>query len=151
MRRWSTAGLVGLILFACTLHAGAGAKLDMTDESYLELGLRLQTLAIVSEKDLNGDGSYENYEDFVVRRARIRLKGVVNSYFSGFAPSGATPSMPWSVCVVPVQATGKARRSLESIEPNVDRLDLTTHGLGLCFECRHSARHIEHRLEQDLH
>lgn len=85
MRRWLTVGvLVPMVWAGSVMRAQAGARLEISDEAYLELGLRIQALALASEKDLNSDGAYDSYEDFLVRRARIRLKGVVNQYVSGF-------------------------------------------------------------------
>ena len=89
MRRWLVVGVMGLTLAVGTPRAWAGATLGISDDAYLELGLRIQTLALSSEKDLDGDGGYESYEDFLVRRARIRLKGVVNQYVSGFLQTEA--------------------------------------------------------------
>jgi hypothetical protein len=65
-------------------NAWAGAKLKIDDESVIDLGFRVQALTILSDNDLDGDGSWDDDTDFRVRRARFRLKGTVNKYVSAF-------------------------------------------------------------------
>jgi hypothetical protein len=77
--------LVGLAigLFAAG-SVWAGAELKIDDESSINLGFRAQVLAKSIESDLNGDDSFDNFTDFQVRRARIRLLGKVNKHISAF-------------------------------------------------------------------
>lgn len=67
----------------------AGAKLKIDDEASIDLGFRVQALSIQREVDLDGDGSFDDDTDFRVRRARFRLKGVVNKYVSAFIQTEA--------------------------------------------------------------
>ena len=77
------AGLL-LVLFAASV-ADAGLKLkDANGDEKIDLGFRLQVLGIFSERDLDGDGKFESYDDFRIRRARFRLKGTVNEHFGMF-------------------------------------------------------------------
>jgi hypothetical protein len=69
--------------------AWAGAKLKIDDESSIDLGFRVQALTIFTDKDLDGDGSFDDETDFRVRRARFRLKGTVNKYMSAFIQTDA--------------------------------------------------------------
>lgn len=69
------------------LAAGAahgGAKLKIGDESEIDFGFRLQALFIHSDEDRNGDGAWESYDDFRVRRASLRVRGVLNEHFEAF-------------------------------------------------------------------
>jgi hypothetical protein len=65
-------------------NAWAGAKLKIDDESVIDLGFRVQALTILTDSDLDDDGSWDDETDFRVRRARFRLKGTVNKYVSAF-------------------------------------------------------------------
>lgn len=64
--------------------AWAGAKLKINDESEINLGFRVQALYINSDQDRDGDGTFESYDQFKVRRGRIRLGAKVNSHVSAF-------------------------------------------------------------------
>ncbi|MBT8091319.1 MAG: OprO/OprP family phosphate-selective porin [Gammaproteobacteria bacterium] len=75
-------GMVASLVIAAPAWAGAELKID--DESSINLGFRAQVLAKFIESDLNGDDSFDNYTDFQVRRARIRLLGKVNKHISAF-------------------------------------------------------------------
>ncbi len=75
--------VLGLLFFGIG-GAQAGAKLKIDEESNIDLGFRLQTLFISTEKDLNSDGSFESVGDFKVRRARVRLTGNVTDKISMF-------------------------------------------------------------------
>ena len=72
------------ILVASTLVAPtalfAGAKLNISDDSSIDLGFRLQGLYLSNDSDLKPDNSNE----FRTRRARIRLKGDVTDLFTMF-------------------------------------------------------------------
>lgn len=73
-----------LLLFLGATAAQAGAKLKINDDAEIDLAFRLQVLGKWTDGDLDGDGSFESVSDFQVRRARFRLKGTVNKYFSMF-------------------------------------------------------------------
>lgn len=73
-----------LIAVAGGSAALAGAKLKIDDESEIDLGFRLQALYINTDDDLDGDGSWDSFDEFKVRRARIRLNGKVNKHVSAF-------------------------------------------------------------------
>lgn len=70
--------------------AWAGAKLKIDDDSYIDLGARVQSQIIQQEVDLDGDGSWDDDTDFKVRRARFRLNLVVNEYVSAFIQTDAS-------------------------------------------------------------
>ncbi len=70
----------GMLLFLGAATAQAGFKLkDADGNEKIDLGFRLQVLAIFSDPD-NGD----SVDDFRIRRARFRLKGTVNEHFGMF-------------------------------------------------------------------
>jgi hypothetical protein len=81
---------VGLSLVAAGLlllparPASAGAILKINDDSEINLGFRLQTQWYSTQKDLDGDGSYEQFNDFKIRRGRIRLGADVTKWVSMF-------------------------------------------------------------------
>ncbi len=82
-------GLVTGFALATILACGwqtaeAGAKIKINDESSIDLGFRLQVQSIFTNRDFDGDGEYDPYTEWKVRRARFRLKGVVNSQVSMF-------------------------------------------------------------------
>lgn len=62
----------------------AGAELKIDDESSINLGFRAQAYVKSIESDLDGNGSFDNFTDFQVRRARIRLLGKINPKISAF-------------------------------------------------------------------
>ncbi|MBU0740828.1 OprO/OprP family phosphate-selective porin [bacterium] len=73
--------------------ARGGARLEFGDGSLIDLGFRLQFMVVQSQDDLDGDGAFENVQDFVLRRGRFRLSGLVNEKLSCFlqtAINGAT-------------------------------------------------------------
>ncbi len=76
------------IVFLCLLIisslASAGAKIDMGEAGTMDVGLRVQTFDILSEKDLDSDGQYDSYDDFKVRRGRIILNATFNERLSGY-------------------------------------------------------------------
>ena len=77
-----TTGLIASLVIAAPAWAGAELKID--DESSINLGFRAQVFAKSIESNLDGDGSFDNYTDFQVRRARIRLLGKINKHISAF-------------------------------------------------------------------
>ncbi|BCR06781.1 hypothetical protein DESUT3_38500 [Desulfuromonas versatilis] len=74
--------LAGLLLAPAPVRAGAILKIS--DDSQIDLGFRLQALYLASERDRNGDGDFEDYDDFKVRRARIRLGADITQWVSAF-------------------------------------------------------------------
>lgn len=69
---------------AAPLAAQAGAIVKISDESSLEIGLRLQTQYIATEKDRNADGVFEKQNDFAIRRGRVRLRADVTKWATVF-------------------------------------------------------------------
>lgn len=65
-------------------NAGAGAKVQINEDAEIDLGFRLQTLYLNTDRDLDADGSFEKVGDFLVRRARLRLDADVNQNVSIF-------------------------------------------------------------------
>lgn len=66
------------------LAAEAGAVIKIDEESKLDIGLRLQTQYVVTEKDRDGDGKFEKQTDFNIRRARLRFKADATKWMSAF-------------------------------------------------------------------
>jgi hypothetical protein len=62
----------------------AGAKVKINDVAKFDIGFRLQTLYINTDKDLDGDGNVESYDYFKVRRGRLRMKMQVGKKFDAF-------------------------------------------------------------------
>jgi hypothetical protein len=82
-----------LVILASTLvtsAAFAGAKLQINDNSSLDLGFRAQFLALGTQTDLDGDGKWDDVQDLKIRRARFRLKLVVNEWAEGFLQTDVT-------------------------------------------------------------
>lgn len=77
------------IFFGLAQTAFAGATLEIDENSKINLGFRLQTLYLHSQEDLDGDGEFEDTNDFKVRRARIRLGADVTRWVSIFLQSEA--------------------------------------------------------------
>lgn len=77
--------LTCLLLFLVAASAQAGFKLkDADGNEKIDLGFRLQVLALSTDRDLDGDGDFETFDDFRIRRARFRLKGTVTEHFGMF-------------------------------------------------------------------
>ena len=77
--------LAGLVMLFVATAAHAGFKLkDADGNEKIDLGFRLQVLTIFSESDRDGDGDFESFDDFRIRRARFRLKGTVTPHFGMF-------------------------------------------------------------------
>ncbi len=64
--------------------AQAGARIQISDDSKIDLGFRLQALYLNTDKDIDSDGDFESFDDFKVRRARIRLGADVTKWVSMF-------------------------------------------------------------------
>lgn len=67
--------------------AQAGAKLKINDDASIDLGFRLQVLNLFTDLDRDGDGNFESTDSWRVRRARFRLKGIVNKHVEIFLQS----------------------------------------------------------------
>ncbi len=77
---------VGLLASGPTL---AGAKLKIDDDSYIDLGARVQS-QIIQQEVAGDNGSWNDDTDFKVRRARFRLNLVVNDMVSAFIQTDAS-------------------------------------------------------------
>lgn len=77
---------IGAAAVVCILPLAvrAGVTLKIDDNVKLDLGLRLQTWFIHTEKDRSGTGVYAGENDFLIRRARVRLRGDVTQYVTAF-------------------------------------------------------------------
>jgi hypothetical protein len=80
--KWLALGIAAACLLPRAVRAGATIKID--DDIKLDLGLRLQTWFFYSETDRDGTGHYSGQKDFLIRRARVRLRGDVTKYVSAF-------------------------------------------------------------------
>jgi len=76
---------VALICFGIP-NAHAGAKVEIGDDSSIDLGFRLQTqfLNFDDPDNKDADAKFKRVSDFNVRRARVRLKGDVTKWVSMF-------------------------------------------------------------------
>lgn len=83
-RSFLTLTLAALLLVLAASAAHAGAKLQISDKASIDLGFRLQALYINTDRDIDGDGNFDSFEDFRIRRARFRLKGVINEHVEMF-------------------------------------------------------------------
>ena len=77
------AGLMLVLIGSSAAVAGFKLKDDDGNEK-IDLGFRLQVQSIFTERDLDGDGDFDSFDDFRIRRARFRLKGTVNEHFGMF-------------------------------------------------------------------
>ncbi len=85
-------GGILLVAAAVVLLAGlpgparAGAKLQISEDSSIDLGFRLQGLYLRTEKDLDrpADGDFETVDDFKIRRARLRVGADITRWVSMF-------------------------------------------------------------------
>ncbi|HEB72708.1 MAG TPA: hypothetical protein ENI77_08820 [Nitrospirae bacterium] len=77
--------MVAALAFTAS-DASAGFKLKWDDDTYLDLGGRLQIFAVsANDTSLDGDSSnFENRTDFQIRRARFRLGAQANSFMGFF-------------------------------------------------------------------
>jgi len=87
-RNWGSfvgLGAAGLMLAGIAApEAQAGAKLTIKDDAYIDLGFRLQHLTMLTQTDTDGDGAWDMMIHHRIRRGRLRVKAVTNSWFSAF-------------------------------------------------------------------
>lgn len=137
-----------MMVLAVVLIAGtalAGAKLKIDDDSYIDLGYRLQSYAQFMDSNLDpaSDG-YESMTDFRLRRARLRMKGVINDKVSIFLQtdvSGKTVQMidafvnykvdPWAQFVMGRNMAPSSRQATTSsgVLMAMDRPGIVRHSL----------------------
>ena len=84
MKKMLTLLMVLAFVFAAG-NALAGAKLQVNDNSYIDLGYRLQTYFMNYQDDVNAaEPGLEYMRNFSVRRARLRMLGVIDDKISVF-------------------------------------------------------------------
>lgn len=78
--------LMVLLVVLAAGSAMAGAKLPIgSDGAYIDLGYRLQTYYQMQDMELNGEGDgLDSKSDFSLRRARLRVTGVITDKVSIF-------------------------------------------------------------------
>ena len=81
-----TAVLVG-VLVVWSSASWAGVKVEIDQDSNLELGVRVQT-QFISSTNINANASGDHGENFDLRRARIWLEGSVTKWFKFFIQTG---------------------------------------------------------------
>ncbi len=74
------AGIIGVI----AAHAFAGSVVTVDEDLKLDVGLRVQSLLVVTDKDRDGDGTFESDTDAKVRRGRIRVSADAGKILKGF-------------------------------------------------------------------
>ena len=74
--------LTAFFIFISALPTLAGARVDIGRGSYIDLGFRLHTMFIL-------DDSSSDYDNWQVRQARLRMKGVLNKYMTAFIQTEA--------------------------------------------------------------
>ena len=82
--------LIGLLVGVLMLWPSpsrAGVKVEIDQDSSLELGFRVQT-QFISSTNINANASGDHAENFDVRRARIWLDGSVTKWFKFFIQMG---------------------------------------------------------------
>jgi len=84
LKRFFIGIILGLCVMNITVTGYAASRIDINDEAYLEIGLRLQPQFYSTEKDLDGDSNFDTFDDFKLRRGRIRAKGVMNDWLDVF-------------------------------------------------------------------
>ena len=90
MRRISSVFL-GLAMVSLVASSSlAGAKLEIKDGAYIDLGFRVQHWSLFTQADTDGDGEWDNTINHRVRRGRLRVKGVVNDMVSAFIQTDVT-------------------------------------------------------------
>jgi hypothetical protein len=72
------------IVLASPAPALAGAKITIDDDSYLDLGFRLQALYRYTDFEDPSSGDADTAHEFLVRRARLRVKAQVTKWVSAF-------------------------------------------------------------------
>lgn len=77
-------GVVAAVLMVASSPCWAAATIDVNEDVSITIGGRLQTLAIFSEEDLDGDGSFDSTEDFKLRRGRLKISADITQWVSGF-------------------------------------------------------------------
>jgi hypothetical protein len=87
--------LVGILL-VCSSASWAGVKLQIDQDSNLELGFRLQT-QFLSSTNSQADAGNDHEEKFLLRRARIRLGGSVTKWVKFFIQVGSDSEADGSV------------------------------------------------------
>jgi hypothetical protein len=65
-------------------HAVAGGKVMIDEDTSLDIGFRLQTIAILTEADLDGDGDFETDRDVRIRRGRLKVGADVTKWINMF-------------------------------------------------------------------
>jgi hypothetical protein len=75
-------------LFFAAGSAMAGAKIKISDDSNFDLGMRVQALWFATDDELDSaDSGWEDFDDFRIRRARLRLKANVTKWVTAFMQS----------------------------------------------------------------
>ncbi len=75
--------VLAVLAFQAT-SALAGATIQISDDSKIDLGFRLQALYLNTDSDIDSDGGFESLDDFKVRRGRIRLGADITKWVSMF-------------------------------------------------------------------
>ncbi|EKD27815.1 MAG: phosphate-selective porin O and P superfamily protein [uncultured bacterium] len=70
--------LITLLILSTMSGVNAGVQLELDENTYVDLGVRLQALYLSTENDLNADNRFEADEDFILRRGRIILDGTIS-------------------------------------------------------------------------
>lgn len=96
MNRRVIAGVCVGVWVGLRLSSLGAATIPIGEDASATVGAILQPMFLVSEKDLDGDGTWESYEDFVLRRARLRLRVDYADWVSGFIQTdvGSTADGP---------------------------------------------------------
>ena len=81
--KWIGAAIAALSCLAPP-SAHAGATLKISDDVKLDLGLRAQVWLFHTDRDRAGTGVYSGQNEFLIRRARIRLRGDFTTFVTAF-------------------------------------------------------------------
>ncbi len=78
--------LVGVLMLLSTT-GGRAAMIRIDEHAHIDIGFLIQPMVIVTESDLDGDGTLDSETEFKVRRTRLRVRGVAGDRVTAFLQS----------------------------------------------------------------
>ncbi len=75
---------VAVVSMALPVAAHAGAKLQLTEDSYIDVGFQLQGFYFNTQRNIDEDAELETANDFSLRRGRVRMKSEITKYVDTF-------------------------------------------------------------------
>jgi len=89
MVRVKVAGMLcgAMLVMVSTAGDSRAAMIRIDEDAHIDVGFLIQPMAVVTESDLDGDGTLDSETEFKVRRGRLRLRGVVGDRITAFLQS----------------------------------------------------------------